>query len=85
MTKIVYNGETDPRLCKDVIGATVASLADGDPPAPALAHVLRNEQDARERSERELQTHAARTERIERQQNGKRAEKRRRRVSLPLE
>ena len=30
MTKIVYNGETDPRLCKDVIGATVASLADGD-------------------------------------------------------
>ena len=31
MTKIVYNGETDPRLCKDVIGGTVASLVENDP------------------------------------------------------
>ena len=31
MTKIVYNGEMDPRLCKDVIGATVAKLVDSDP------------------------------------------------------
>ena len=31
MTKIVYNGEMDPRLCKDVIGATVADLCEHDP------------------------------------------------------
>lgn len=31
MTKIVYNGEMDPRLCKDVIGNTVASLVESDP------------------------------------------------------
>ncbi len=31
MTKVVYNGEMDPRLCKDVIGATVADLCEHDP------------------------------------------------------
>ena len=31
MTNIVYNGELDPRLCKDVIGQTVAELAERDP------------------------------------------------------
>ena len=31
MTKVVYNGEMDPRLCKDVIGATVAGLCEDDP------------------------------------------------------
>ena len=31
MTKVVYNGEMDPRLCKDVIGQTVASLSESDP------------------------------------------------------
>ena len=31
MTKIVYNGEMDPRLCKDVIGQTVAELCESDP------------------------------------------------------
>jgi transketolase C-terminal domain/subunit len=30
MTKIVYNGEMAPRLCKDVIGATVAELCETD-------------------------------------------------------
>lgn len=28
--KIVYNGELDPRLCKDVIGATIAEIVDND-------------------------------------------------------
>lgn len=31
MTNIVYNGELDPRLCKDVIGQTVAELAERAP------------------------------------------------------
>ena len=31
MTKTVYTGEMDPRLCKDVIGQTVASLSESDP------------------------------------------------------
>ena len=31
--KIVYNGETDPRLCKDVLGATIADIVDNDPNA----------------------------------------------------
>ena len=31
MKKIVYNGEMDPRLCKDVLGATIAELAESDP------------------------------------------------------
>jgi transketolase len=33
MLNIVYNGELDPRLCKDVIGATVADIVDHDPNA----------------------------------------------------
>ena len=33
MLHIVYNGELDPRLCKDVIGATVADIVDHDPNA----------------------------------------------------
>ena len=28
--KIVYNGEMDPRLCKDVLGATIADIVDHD-------------------------------------------------------
>lgn len=31
MKQIVYTGEMDPRLCKDVIGATIADLAEKDP------------------------------------------------------
>ena len=31
--KIVYNGELDPRLCKDVLGATIAEIVDNDPNA----------------------------------------------------
>ena len=31
--KIVYNGEMDPRLCKDVLGATIAEIVDNDPNA----------------------------------------------------
>ena len=31
--KIVYNGELDPRLCKDVLGATIADIVDHDPNA----------------------------------------------------
>ena len=31
--KIVYNGEMDPRLCKDVLGATIADIVDNDPDA----------------------------------------------------
>lgn len=33
MMKIVYNGEKDPRLCKDVIGATIAEIVENDPDA----------------------------------------------------
>ena len=29
--KIVYNGEMDSRLCKEVIGATIAEIVDNDP------------------------------------------------------
>ena len=28
--KIVYNGEMDPRLCKDVLGATIAEIVEND-------------------------------------------------------
>ena len=31
--KIVYNGELDPRLCKDVLGATIADIVEHDPDA----------------------------------------------------
>ncbi len=31
MKQIVYNGETDPRLCKEVLAATIANLAEHDP------------------------------------------------------
>ncbi len=31
--KIVYNGELDPRLCKDVLGATIAEIVENDPNA----------------------------------------------------
>ena len=31
MKKIVYNGEMDPRLCKEVLGATIAEIVDNDP------------------------------------------------------
>ena len=31
--KIVYNGEMDPRLCKDVLGATIAEIVENDPNA----------------------------------------------------
>ena len=30
MKKIVYNGEMDPRLCKEVLGATIAEIVDND-------------------------------------------------------
>ncbi|MBR0082090.1 MAG: transketolase family protein [Clostridia bacterium] len=33
MKQIVYNGEMDPRLCKDVLGATIADIVDNDPDA----------------------------------------------------
>ena len=33
MKQIVYNGEMDPRLCKDVLGATIADICAKDPDA----------------------------------------------------
>ena len=33
MKQIVYTGEMDPRLCKDVLGATIADIVDNDPDA----------------------------------------------------
>ena len=33
MNQIVYNGEMDPRLCKDVLGTTIADIVDHDPDA----------------------------------------------------
>ena len=31
MAKIVYTGEMDPRLCKNVLGETIPALAERDP------------------------------------------------------
>ena len=34
--KIVYTGEMDPRLCKDVLGATIEQIVTDDPDAVFL-------------------------------------------------
>ena len=42
MIKIVYNGELDPRLCKQVLGSTIPALAEADPDVIYLDSDLMN-------------------------------------------